>query len=288
MPRKQFNDGQEILFQDLTAVTPVLEMDLYDRLIYELMGRQQNVVFGNSFVGTYINGTTVQVGLGNGVYFDNTQVDPEPMTRLLRLAANTNQVITTPHATLNRIDLLCIQAARATTSTQTRNYKDPSSGVVSPTSQIVETDWAVNMQIVAGTASGSPTVPATPSGWVAVAQLAVTAVSGIASQAAITDVRPRFKSPNSWMPFRIVTANANIDLDDGIIVCNPASSPITLTLPAASLCGGKYFQIKNISTQVITVQCSGSDILDGIASQQIPTQYGTLNIFSDGTQFYLG
>lgn len=287
MPRRQINDGMEIVYGDLSAISSSLEMELYDRVIYELIRRQQNVVFGDSFKVTYVNGTTVAVNLGNGLYFDNTQVDPEPQTRLLRLAASVNEAITTPNASLNRIDIVCIQAARGTVSTQSRNYKDPSSGVVSSTSQIVETDWASNLQVVAGTPSGSPVAPATPSGWVKLAECLVTAVSGIASQSAITDKRPRFQQLSSWGSYTTqVGASYTVDLDDELIICNPSGAQ-AINLPSASLCGGKKLQIKNISTQTITVTPNGTDVIDGAATQVIATQWTSLSLRCDGGQWYL-
>ena len=286
MPRRQWNDGQEIIFQDLSAGSSSLEMELYDRLIYELMNRQQNVVFGNSFFASFINATTIQIGIGNGVYFDNTQIDPEPMTRLLYLETAINEVITGPHATLNRIDLVCMQAARATEQTQMRNYKDPVSGLVSSVSQITETDWASNFQIVAGVASGAPVAPATPAGWIAISQLFVTAVSGIANQAAMTDVRPRFKQPTGWTNYRIVTGNTSADLDDDEIICNPIA-PMTLLLPSAALCGGKRFWVKNISLFAVTVQCINADTLEFLASQPLAAKGSAFGIRCDATQFYL-
>lgn len=286
MPRRQWNDGMEIVFPDLSSASSSLEIELYERLVYELMERQQGVVFGDSFFVSFTNATHISIAAGNGVQADGTQTDPEPKARLLYLPAAVPLAITTAAPTLNRIDLVCVRQNRATILTQSRNKKDATSGVVAPVSQIVETDWLSDTQIVAGTPSGSPVAPATPSGWIAIAQLLVTAVSGIANQAAITDVRPRYKKPSAWSPSKVVTADYVVDLDDSLIVCNPTAD-MMVTLPIATLCTGKMLTVKNISVHNITVQCQGSDILDGVASQLISDQWTALNIKGDGTQFYL-
>src|SRR5437870_4466599 len=110
MPRSKFGDGQEVAHEDFDSLSGRVEMEVYDRVMYEVLGRQKDVVFGDSFAVSYVNNTTVQVKLGNGIQYDNTQVDPEPMMRRLFVAANTNKTITTPDATNNRIDIICIKA----------------------------------------------------------------------------------------------------------------------------------------------------------------------------------
>jgi hypothetical protein len=53
----------------------------------------------------------------------------------------------------------------------------------------VETDWEAELLAVAGTPSVTPVVPATPSGYIKLAEVLVSAVTGVASGAAITDTR---------------------------------------------------------------------------------------------------
>lgn len=76
MPRQVWQDGQEIIEQDLSQVSAELETELYDRYLYELTKRQANFTFGDSFVCSNTNATHSSVKLGNGAYYDNTQVDP--------------------------------------------------------------------------------------------------------------------------------------------------------------------------------------------------------------------
>lgn len=289
MPRRQFNDGGELVYGDFSAISSSHEMEIYDRVLYELMKRQQNIVFGDSFAVTYQNGTTVQVKAGNGMQLDNTQVDPEPVTRLLRVASNTNLTVTTPNASQDRIDLVCIKADRATASTQSRNFKNASDGTVSVTSQIVETDWAADLQIVAGTPGGSPVAPSTPSGWLAIATLYVTAVTGVANQSAITDKRSRYKIQSGWVTPLAITSTYTVDLDDELLIVNAASGSFTINLPAASLCLGKTLRVKNITSvaNTVTIDANASETIDGQLTQVLDNDYTSVTLVCDGTQWYL-
>lgn len=288
MPRRQWNDGMEIIFSDLSAASASLEIELYDRVILELLGRQTNFVFQDSFACSYINGTTVSILPGTGFFADGTQVDPEPVHRLLYIGAVPLQVqIANPHPTLPRIDLIVIQAARAPIATQNRNTKDADTGAVSSISQPVESDWLSGLSSVTGIAAAMPIVPATPAGYMVLAQVAVTAVSGIANQGAITDVRPRYKAPSSWAGNVVEAAgNYTVNLDDGLIVMNPVANAI-VTLPFAVFCSGKRIVIKNISAFQITVQCQVGDSLDDENAQVMDEEEDSFTIMGDGTQFYL-
>src|SRR5665213_2698480 len=223
----------ELIYGDLSAASSSLEIELYDRILLELMGRQTNVVFSGSFAVTYTNSSTLAVAIGNGVYYDSTQVDPEPLHRLLFLSSAGAPTVTTPDGTHNRIDLVCITPGRSVIGTATRNYKDPNSGLVSSQSENVENDWLSTLSVVAGTPSSSPAVPSTPAGAIALAQVLVTAVTGIANQAAITDVRPRYRRNAATV--QTVTTTYAIDLDDSEIYGNAAGGGFTVTMPKASL-----------------------------------------------------
>lgn len=290
MPRTEYNDGQEIIYEDLSDDTARLEMELYDRVIYELMGRQQNLFFGDGFLVGYVNTTTVSVNKGNGVYYDSTQSDPEPNTRLFYNKASQNLTITTPDGTHDRIDLVCAKADRAVIATASRNQKDATTGVVSSVTLNVETDWQSTLQIVAGTPASSPVAPSVPTGYVAIAQLYVTSVTGMASASAITDKRARYRRQNQGATQTITTSTYVVDLDDNIIKANCNANAITLTLPAASAAAGREYQfirVDSTTANTLTVAAAGSDTINGLPSTTIDQQYSTLKLVSDGSSWYI-
>jgi hypothetical protein len=291
MPRKQWNDGMELVQDDFSSASSVLEMELYDRLVYELMNRQQDLCFGDSFKASYVSALVSEVALGNGVYFDNTQVSPEPMTRLLYLEAAEQLNHTAAHATYNRIDVICVEAVRATTVTESRNFKNASTGVVTPISMDVQTDWVSEFSVVAGTPSGSPAVPATPAGKMAIAQVLVTAVSGISGAGAYTDVRTRYKKPSGWANVVTKSAAYTVDVDDETILINGA---YTMTLPTAASCYDSttgvakiYTFIKIDAGSASTIAASGAETISGESSQSIDNRYTTLRLTTNGTAWYL-
>lgn len=288
-PRKNWEDGMEIIEGDLSEVSSALELELYDRVLYELMNRQQSVVFGDSFKVSYVNSTTMQVKLGNGFYYDNTQVDPEPQNRALRVASNTNKTIATPHGSLNRYDVVSIAPARAVSDTDTRNFKDAGTGDVSEVTMDIETDWESTLTVTQGTASGSPAVPSTPAGHIKLCEVLVTAVTGISGSGALTDKRPRFAKPSSWSDIQTVIAAYTADLDDEIILCNATSGAFSVTLPAVAVSEGKTFTMKKIdsSANAVTIDGSGSETIDGETTQTLDSQHSSMSIYCDGSAWYM-
>jgi hypothetical protein len=69
---------------------------------------------------------------------------------------------------------------------------------------------------------------------------------------------------------------------DGTINCN---GTFTLTLPSAGVPTGKKFIIKNIGAGVITV--SSSVNIDGGLTQTLSTQYASIEVQWDGTQYWI-
>lgn len=189
MPRRNFADGMEITYNDLSAINTEHEKELYDRVLLELLQNFTAGVFGGAFAVTRTSATQVQVAPGNGFFQDTTQVAPEPQLRPLLVAVAQTLNVASPDATNPRIDIVCIAPGRANSLSASRKYKDPNTSVISSQTLVVETDWASTLTVVTGTPAGSPAVPATPAGYMKLAEVAVTAVSGIAASGALTDKR---------------------------------------------------------------------------------------------------
>ena len=189
MGRRQFNDGMEVVFEDFNEMGAAAEKELYDRVIYELVQRAQDSFFSDSFLTSFSSPTQVSVGSGVGFQTDNTQVDPEPTKRLIDRASATNLNLTAPDLTNNRIDIVCVKAARVAGSTESRKYKAPITFIISNQNLVVSNDWEAEFLVVAGVPSGSPAVPATPAGYIKISELLVLAVTGMSGAGAVTDTR---------------------------------------------------------------------------------------------------
>jgi len=189
MARQQFNDGQEVIHDDHNDMGALIERELYDRVIYELIQRAENAFFASGFLVSYASPTSVSAGSGVGFQTDNTQVTPEPTKRLLYRASNTTLNLPSPDLVNNRIDLICVKHARVDGATETRKFKNASTLVITNESFVVTNEWEAEFLVVAGTPSGSPAIPATPAGYIKIAELLVTAVTGLSGSGAVTDKR---------------------------------------------------------------------------------------------------
>lgn len=189
MPRRYFEDGVEIVIEDLQAISSAAERSLYDRLVYEMVQRKENAFFGDSFIVSYSSANSVIVKKGSGFQTDSTQVTPEPTRRLLYLDVNQTVTLDAPNSVNNRIDIICVKNRLSTELTASRNFKDAITSVISTQTLITQKDWNAEILTVVGTPGVSPAVPATPAGYIKICELLVTAVSGLSGSGAVTDSR---------------------------------------------------------------------------------------------------
>ena len=73
---------------------------------------------------------------------------------------------------------------------------------------------------------------------------------------------------------------------DFSILCN-STSAFTITLPTAGIPTGKVYRIKNINTGACTVSAGGSVNIDGAATYVLATQWGSIDVQWNGTQYYI-
>lgn len=92
--------------------------------------------------------------------------------------------------------------------------------------------------------------------------------------------------PYVYATVRSVSITQSILSGDSIILATGGAGGITLTLPAPV--SGKIFNIKKVDAGVgaITINTT-SGTIDGAASKTIASQYDSLTITSDGTNFFL-
>lgn len=76
---------------------------------------------------------------------------------------------------------------------------------------------------------------------------------------------------------------------DYTILANAASGAITVNLPAAANSNGRIFNIKKIdsSGNAVTVDASGSELIDGQLTNILVNQYDSIQIQCNGSNWYI-
>jgi hypothetical protein len=76
---------------------------------------------------------------------------------------------------------------------------------------------------------------------------------------------------------------------DSIVRADATSAAFTLTLPTAAGCAGREYRIKKIdsSAHIVTVATNSSQTIDGSSTQSLSSQYASLVVVSDGSNWML-
>jgi hypothetical protein len=92
-------------------------------------------------------------------------------------------------------------------------------------------------------------------------------------------------------PLTLVTKTANYTIagGDSVILCNAAAGAFTVTLPTAVGREGKVYHTKKIdsSGNLVTVDGNASETIDGDTTKVISTQYDSMMIISDGSNWHI-
>ena len=104
---------------------------------------------------------------------------------------------------------------------------------------------------------------------------------------ATSDNRISFTTDDGTIYFydviKSITGAYTLVSTDDTLLC---SGTFTVTLPDSALNKGKVFNIKNISSGLITVACYSSQTIDGLTTQSI-SQNDNMNIQSNGSNWYI-
>ncbi len=88
-----------------------------------------------------------------------------------------------------RIDTVEIRPTRTAYHSESRQFKDPVTGLITSAAMNTRIEYTVEVQILAGTPAGSPTAPSKTAGWIKIAEVYVAQSAAAINQDDIEDVR---------------------------------------------------------------------------------------------------
>jgi len=74
---------------------------------------------------------------------------------------------------------------------------------------------------------------------------------------------------------------------DHTILCGAGNETFTVTLPLATGVSGIIYNIKNLGTGTITVDGDGGETIDGSITAVISTQYASITLHCDGSNWHI-
>ena len=90
-------------------------------------------------------------------------------------------------------------------------------------------------------------------------------------------------------PTSSVSADYTATVNDAFIPVDASSAAVTVTLKPAAEAKGKRLTIKKIDSSVnaVTVDGDGSETIDGATTAVINSQYDSICVMSDGTEWWI-
>lgn len=95
----------------------------------------------------------------------------------------------------------------------------------------------------------------------------------------------QIRSPYRWRQL-IITLTTTLDYYNVQVIASPAGS-ITINLPTAVGAAGKFFEIKNVTGNQITVDPAGSETIDGSSTYVMTIAGESITFVSNGTNWVL-
>jgi hypothetical protein len=90
-------------------------------------------------------------------------------------------------------------------------------------------------------------------------------------------------------PVSATSTNVTLGANASVLTVDASASTRIITLPAASTCPGRHYTIKktDASGNGVTVDPNGTETIDGATTKTITTQWGVLQITSDGANWLI-
>lgn len=240
--------GALILAADLNQIGDIgmrnlmgfLSLMFYDRENgYPQSGFPRDVTGTNHCEVTSTGDLTFSVASGWGLVYDAADLGTEefaPSAYLPVVLESAYAGALEPHhATLPRVDIVCIAPAYATDQAASRNVKDPSDGAVSSSSIAARKRFSATVSVVTGTPAASPSAPSVPAGAIEIARAFVPATSGAATW---VDHRPPLQFGHYFTMYQSFLADFVLTSDElEVTASTPAGMSVAVS-PGRAMIGG--------------------------------------------------
>lgn len=246
-----------------------------------------NVVIGAAAASLSMGNRNVVIGAGAGV---NATVEQAIAIGFNAVASNNNAVLGSVSAPINTLYI---------------GYGEEASGgsdnVVYTNTNGVGTDNSISTGEVAlggarGTGTGNggrvviKTAPPGASGsslnsWVDRIVVEDTGEVGIGTSTPISGLDV---DTSQSRKFTSITGDLTLDNTHNVIIADATSALITITLPAAATATRREYTIKKVdNVNNIDIVADGSELIDGLGTQSLTTQYQYITIISDGSNWHI-
>jgi hypothetical protein len=182
------SNEMEIASEDVSNIPAQVERLMFDKILSAMLGGNNDGFFQDGLKISRVSTTEVTVKAGVG-FINEVGAEPEPDVKPVLLNSNASQIIPTADPTNDRIDLIVAKAILVDGLTATRKFKNFSTSVISSATAVISKYWQVEILVVTGTPSATPAVPAVPAGYRNLAEVLITAGTGLASEGDIADKR---------------------------------------------------------------------------------------------------
>ena len=87
----------------------------------------------------------------------------------------------------------------------------------------------------------------------------------------------------------VTSTSATLGVDDYVMLVDDdtAGSTVTITLPAASRTGRVYYIKKLGTTANVIIDGNSSETIDGATTSTLTTQYESITVISDGSNWHI-
>lgn len=84
---------------------------------------------------------------------------------------------------------------------------------------------------------------------------------------------------------RTVTAASTLSDSDSILLVNSTGGAVTVTLPSSVGIIGRQYMVINTGNNIVTINTTGGQTINGGASTALPGAYFSVTLFSDGANW---
>lgn len=242
-----FIAGQLATFTDFRRIQNAIRQNTMEALFGRLFLNGTTLrdgFFGNDCLVSSSGGLNYSVAAGLGFMYDSTVTDEfTAQYRPIVVPSAITGALGAHDASNPRIDIICLAPAFTADTNESITVRASDGTLTTPTADRRSLYYRA-IQVVAGTPAGSPSAPATPSGYMKIAECAVPAVSG---DIVVTDSRTvMVMSQGALGPLSIATANLQ------------ASAVTAAKIAADTITAAKMYYINKPQYVAMTVSAEGT------------------------------